>query len=113
MAMIPVGNVGIKPLAPTAGTTGVEDVGKLKKAAEDFEGMLIGQMLQSIRDSALGGWQEEKDQTGAIALEMAESQIARAMASSGGLGLARTLEVAMAHRNSPPPPKPAVKGSGS
>jgi len=112
--MIPIGHVGIKPLMPIAGATGAEEAGKLKKAAEDFEGMLIGQMLQSIRDSALGGWQEEKDQTGAIALEMAESQIARAMASSGGLGLARTLEAAMANRNSSPTqPKPAAKESGS
>ena len=65
---------------------------KLQKATEDFEGMLIGQMLQSVRESALGGWQEKTDQSGAIALEMAESQLARVMASNGGLGLAATLQ---------------------
>jgi Rod binding domain-containing protein len=64
---------------------------KLRQASEDFEAMLIGQMLQSIRESALSGWQETGDQSGAIALEMAEGQMARMMASNGGLGLARTL----------------------
>lgn len=65
---------------------------KLRQASEDFEALLIGQMLQSIRESALSGWQETADQSGAVALEMAESQLARLMASNGGLGLARTLQ---------------------
>ncbi len=65
---------------------------KLEDATEDFEGLLIGQMLQSIRESALGGWQEQKDQSGAVALEMAESQLSKVMASNGGLGLAKSLQ---------------------
>jgi Rod binding domain-containing protein len=68
---------------------------KLRKAAEDFEGLLLAQMLQSIRESALGGWQENHDQGGAVALEMAETQLARVMASQGGLGIARTLTASM------------------
>lgn len=64
---------------------------QVKKAAEEFEGLLLAQMLQSVRESALSGWQETTDQSGAVALEMAESQMAKMMASSGGLGIARTL----------------------
>ena len=60
------------------------EASKIKKAAEDFEGLLIAQMLQSIRESALGGWQEKQDSSGAVALEMAESQLARSMASGHG-----------------------------
>lgn len=80
------------------------DKQKLRQASEDFEALLIGQMLQSIRESALSGWQETEDQSGAIALEMAESQLARMMATSGGLGLARTLRKSLAS-------EPAASGS--
>ncbi len=84
---------------------------KLRKAAEDFEGLLLGQMLQSIRESALGGWQENHDQAGAVALEMAESQLAQVMASQGGLGIARTLQASMKSRKkeeSSEPEKPSL-----
>lgn len=65
---------------------------KTAAAIKDFEGMLLAQMLQSIRESALGGWQEQSDQSGATALEMAEGQLAQMMAANGGLGLAKVLE---------------------
>lgn len=69
-----------------------EETRKIQKAAEDFEGLLIAQMLQSIRESALSAWQDkEQDSASSVALEMAESQLARTMAASGGLGIARTL----------------------
>lgn len=77
---------------PMSGGAGDASGQKLRQASEDFEALLIGQMLQSIRESALSGWQETEDQSGAIALEMAEGQMARMMASSGGLGLARTMQ---------------------
>lgn len=80
------------------------DKQKLRQASEDFEALLIGQMLQSMRESALSGWQETEDQSGAIALEMAESQLARMMATSGGLGLARTLRNSLQR-------EPAASGS--
>jgi peptidoglycan hydrolase FlgJ len=79
--------------------TGPKEEAKLRKAAEDFEGLLLGQMLQSIRESALGGWQENHDQAGAVALEMAETQLAQVMASQGGLGIARTLQASMKAQN--------------
>ena len=86
---------------------------KLRKAAEDFEGLLLGQMLQSIRESALGGWQENHDQAGAVALEMAETQLAQVMASQGGLGIARTLQASMKNRSSEPEKPSAIEPSGS
>ena len=80
---------------PTQTAAGAEDR-KLREASEDFEGLLIAQMLQSIRESSLGGWQETHDQAGAVALEMAETQLAQSMASQGGLGIARALQSSMA-----------------
>lgn len=86
---------------------------KLRKAAEDFEGLLLARMLQSIRESALGGWQENHDQGGAVALEMAETQLAQVMASQGGLGIARTLTASMGTPSTPRNPKTPDGPDGS
>jgi flagellar protein FlgJ len=64
---------------------------KIQKAAKDFEALLIGQMLKSVRESSFGGGWGTSDQTGDVALDMAEQQMAQLMASNGGLGLSRLI----------------------
>jgi Rod binding domain-containing protein len=60
----------------------------VREAAGQFEALLLSQMLKSAR--AGSGWLDEgEDQAGATATEMAEEQLAQAMARQGGLGLAR------------------------
>jgi Rod binding domain-containing protein len=96
-------NRPIEPAPPS------KESAELKKAAIEFEGLLLAQMLQSIRESALGGWQENHDQGGAVALEMAETQLAQVMASQGGLGIARTLAESMKQHR----PEKAKETTGS
>lgn len=67
---------------------------KIKKAAEDFEALLIGQMLTSVRESSTSGW-GNSDQAGNGALEMADQHIAQLIASNGGLGLARLISAGL------------------
>jgi flagellar protein FlgJ len=70
---------------------------RLHKAAQDFEALLVGQMLKSARESNDGGWLGSGEETGDdSAMDMAESQLANALAHNGGLGLAATIERAMA-----------------
>src|SRR5580692_11390681 len=64
---------------------------KIKKAAKDFEALLIGQMLKSVRESSFGGGWGTSDQSGDVALDMAEQQMAQLMASNGGLGLSHLI----------------------
>ena len=64
---------------------------QIRKAAQDFEALLLARMLQSIRESALSGLSDEPDNAGAVALEMAEQQMAQVMAANGGLGLSRLI----------------------
>jgi Rod binding domain-containing protein len=77
-----------------------DDPQKLRKAAQDFESLLISQIFKSVResehDSALSG---EKDETSDIAMGMAEEQFARAMAARGGLGLANMVVKAQESRD--------------
>jgi len=63
---------------------------KIRQAAADFEALLIAQMLKSARESGGGitGDADEQDETNSTVLELGEQQLAQAMASSGGLGLA-------------------------
>jgi len=71
---------GPKPATP-------ERVGK---AAHEFEALLIGQMLKSMKDSQ-GGWfgAGEEDQSASSAMDYAQEVFAQSLASNGGLGLAR------------------------
>jgi Rod binding domain-containing protein len=85
----------ITPIVSSASAPGVEltrstSPEKIKKAAEDFEALLIGQMLKSVRESSTSGW-ANADQAGGAALDLAEQKIAQMIASNGGLGLARLI----------------------
>lgn len=62
----------------------------IRAAAEQFEALLIGQMLRSMREAGGGGWLGGSEQDAAFSLmEMAEQCLASALAAQGGLGLAR------------------------
>ncbi len=85
---------GISALqSPTPGQTEKKTIG----AAKDFEALLIGQMLKSIREEK-SGWLSSGDEdstddsTNDMALSLGEQQIAQALAASGGLGLAKSIE---------------------
>ena len=96
MAINPIALVGagIDPTSdrtvPRSGTSPE----KIKKAAEDFEALLIGQMLKSVRESSTGAW-GNSDQAGGTALELADQQMAQVLAANGGLGLSRLISAGL------------------
>jgi len=59
---------------------------KIKDAAQQFEALLLSQILRAARQN--GGWMGSSDGSSDCALEFAEQQFATVMAKSGGLGLA-------------------------
>lgn len=64
----------------------------LKDAASQFEALLIGQLLKSASSSGDGsGWglDGEDDDANSTLTELSQEQFSRALASSGGLGLAQ------------------------
>ncbi len=65
---------------------------ELNKAAEEFESLLLAQILRSVRESGSGGWlgSGEGNQMTST-MELAETQLARAMAQSGALGITKML----------------------
>ncbi len=75
------------PLAAAADSlsTALPKISKARDAAQQFEALLIGQLLRSTRES--GGWLGTNDPSGDCATEYAEQQLAAVMAQRGGLGL--------------------------
>jgi len=72
----------------SAATTPKDDPAKVRDSAKQFEALLIGQMMKSMRDSE-GGWLGTgEDQSSSSAMEYAQENFAQSLANSGGLGLA-------------------------
>lgn len=64
----------------------------VKKAATQFEALLVGEVLKSARASDGSGWMDtDGDDAGSILSEVSEQQLSQALAAGGGLGLAKTI----------------------
>jgi Rod binding domain-containing protein len=68
-----------------------------RQTATDFEALLIGQMLKSARADCQGWFGTGEDTSSASLIEMAEEQIAKVLAQSGGLGLHSIIEKPLAN----------------
>lgn len=87
--------------AGPAGKDAGKDAGRLRQAAEEFEALLLAQILQTVRESGSGGWLgSSESQQMSSTMELAETQLARAMAQSGGLGITRQLAGEFPHASS-------------
>ena len=70
------------------------DPAQLKKsgAAKDFEALLIGQMLKSMRDEDSGWLGTGEDQSSDAAFGLGEEELAKTIAGAGGFGLAKVIQ---------------------
>lgn len=70
-----------------------QKVSKIHEAAQQFEALMIGEMLKSVRESSSDGWLGSGDSDASdSALGMAEGQLSTAIANGGGIGLASMIE---------------------
>lgn len=99
-------SAALLPLS-TSDTVAAKTPSKLHDAAQQFEALMIGEMMKSVRESGDDGWLGSGGDTGdESAMDMAESQFARALGMSGGLGLSKTIEQSVARQH---PESQAVK----
>lgn len=74
-----------------------ENPPKIRDAAQQFEALLIGQILQASHQS--DGWLGTgEDSAGSCAMGFAEEQLASMMARSGGFGVAKLIAKGLASR---------------
>ncbi|HTP88045.1 MAG TPA: hypothetical protein VMJ34_13915 [Bryobacteraceae bacterium] len=70
---------------------------KLHNLAQQFEALLIGEMLKTIREAAKdSGSDDDSDSGGESAMDMAQTQFAQSIAAQGGLGLSHMIETGLA-----------------
>ena len=81
-------DMAISSLLPAAPTAKADTPEKVRDAAQQFEALLIGQILRSARESGSGWFSDGEDPSGEVATDYAEQQFATVLAQKGGLGLA-------------------------
>lgn len=90
----------LRPAAPAIHKPQPEarEILRLRRAAQEFESLLLAQMLRSMR-RATESWAKEPGFAGrTVWRELVDEQLAVAVARSGGLGLARYLVEALQRR---------------
>jgi flagellar protein FlgJ len=87
MSTMAISSVVLPAGAATPGKT-ADTPEKVRDAAQQFEALLIGQILRSARQDGSGWFSDGEDQSGEIATDYAEQQFATVLAQKGGLGLA-------------------------
>ena len=79
------------PDPKSSGPSSGRDNAKIADAARQFEALLIGQMLKSMRDSE-GGWLGTgDDEASSSGMEYAQEMFAQSLSANGGLGMANMI----------------------
>lgn len=86
--MLPV-SLSARDVQDSAAQRPADSPEAIRKSAQDFEGLLVEQMMQSMRGS---GWLGSEEKSGESIMEFAEQQLSQLISQSGGLGLARLIE---------------------
>lgn len=99
--MTPLSNPTLLPAAPnTPAGLGVgnrvpDSPAKIHDAAQQFEALLLSQILRSERESGNGWLGSGGDPAGDCATDFAEQQFATLLAQQGGLGLANLISAGL------------------
>ncbi|HUD98684.1 MAG TPA: rod-binding protein [Bryobacteraceae bacterium] len=93
--MSSVNQVGVSGMVSMAAASGAlpqaNAPGKIRGAAQQFEALLLGQILHSAHDADSGWLGSGGDSSSGCATDFAEEQLASTMAQQGGLGLAKMI----------------------
>jgi Rod binding domain-containing protein len=91
-----IDNISGSAMAVSTAAGGIpkhDNPAKIHEAAQQFESLLISQLLKTSHDAGGSGWLgTDDDDAGQTGIGFGEEQFARMMASSGGIGLAPMIE---------------------
>ena len=89
--------------ASDASPQAVKKQKQMESAAEQFESLMMGELLKAARQAGSdGGWMGTgDDEAGQTSLDMAEQQVANVMAKAGGLGMKKFI-LQNLHPSQPP-----------
>jgi len=90
---------GITDLTGMTAAPSDKDAKKQLGAAHDFEALLIGQMLRSMREEGSSWLGTGDDAAGATAFAYGEEELAKAITKGGGLGLSKIIAHGLAAKS--------------
>jgi peptidoglycan hydrolase FlgJ len=82
---------GIQASSSGKNITQADTPERVTEAAQQFEALLLEQLLRSMRTEDSGWMGAGEDKSSASVMEYAEQEFARVMAAGGGFGLARMI----------------------
>lgn len=93
-----MGSVQTAAMLNAPATPSRDDPRKVRDAAQQFEALLLTQILRSERESGNGWLGSGGDSASSCATDYAEQQFAVLLAQQGGLGLARLISAGLEAR---------------
>ena len=98
MPIEPVLSSSIAQPALSTSSAKKDSPARIRQAATDFEALLLAQMMKSARETFSGGLTDGADdsEVNSTMIELGEQQSAQALASSGGLGIAKMVVTGLA-----------------
>lgn len=90
-----------------------DDRAKVHDAAQQFEALLIGQILRTERESGNGWLGSGGDSASDCATDYAEQQFATLLAHQGGLGLANLISAGLASAQAAADSRSAAASAGA
>ena len=84
----------LSAVSSPASSSGNQPESKLERAARDFEGFMVSELLRAARLDGSAGWLQEEDSAADSAFGLAQEQFSRSL--SGGFGIARLVLEKMA-----------------
>jgi Rod binding domain-containing protein len=80
------------PEAAGNSTAPKDDPAKIHQAAQQFEALLISELMKTAKDDSEGWLGTGDDETASSAMSFAQEQFSQALSERGGLGLAGLIE---------------------
>ncbi len=97
--------VFVEANGPRSSGCTTKDPGAVHRVAQEFESLLISQLLKSMKQGALS--EEEKGASESV-MQYAEESMARALSQNGGIGIASVVELSLTQQGSAKPPSGGV-----
>ena len=107
----PIGNAALASAAPAASDTRVSNDAthqRVKQMAQQFEALLVTQMLREMRQSMLSDDEDEKGLGKDTLTDSLDIELGTVLSRAGGFGLASALSKAMEQRSGPGVLQPAT-----
>jgi Rod binding domain-containing protein len=92
-------SIAVADLTSITAERSTQQAKKQSGAAQDFEALLIGQMLRSMREDGSGWLGTGDDDAGATAFAFGEEELAKAISKRGGLGLSKIIAAGLAAKS--------------